>query len=142
MKHLATLICFFSLAGCRPAELITAPTGPPVVTLPAGYQWVSPDEAEKLIATETGLQILDVRSEDEIRSGAGWINQAQKASYLHDNKDYLRAADKSKPWLVYCALGPRSEFTAADMAPLGFKRVYLLRGGFNAWIAAHKSVVK
>ena len=142
MKSLVAIVALVLISGCKPPKTVKAPIGPPVVTLPASCQWVTPDEAEKLISSTPDLKIADVRMEEEIRSGAGWIKGAEAASYLHDNKPYLQKWDKDKPWLVYCALGPRSELTAIEMASLGFKKVYLLQGGFNAWLSANKPVQK
>jgi rhodanese-related sulfurtransferase len=130
------------LTACAPEPRPPAPIGPPEVTQPAHYRWLELDQAEKLTATTPDLQILDVRMEEEIRSGQGWIAKAMHTSYLDDNRHYLETLDRTKPYLVYCALGPRSELTAAEMAKMGFKSVSLLKGGFNTWLRAGKPVVK
>ena len=143
-KPLTLLALTFTLllTACTPEQRPPAPIGPPEVTLPAHYKWLSLDEAEQLIAATSDLQILDVRMEEEIRSGQGWIAKAVHTSYLDDNRRYLETLDKTKPYLVYCALGPRSELTAAEMAKMGFKSVSLLKGGFNAWLQAGKPLVR
>ncbi|MBL9113399.1 MAG: rhodanese-like domain-containing protein [Verrucomicrobiaceae bacterium] len=141
-RILQSLITFALLAACKPVPIPEPPSGPPEVKLPAHYEWVKVDAAEQLIASTPDLQIMDVRSDPEIKNGDGWLKGARWASYLHDNRRFLEVWEKDKPWLVYCALGPRSELTAADMAALGYKKVYLLEGGFNAWMAAHKPVQK
>ena len=141
-KPLTFLAIITTLNACTPEPRPPAPIGPPEVTLPAHYQWLELDQAEKLIATTPDLQILDVRMEEEIRSGQGWIAKAVHTSYVDDNRRYLKTLDKSKPYLVYCALGPRSELTAAEMAKMEFKNVSLLKDGFNAWLSAGKPVVK
>jgi phage shock protein E len=142
MNRLFFIICVLLLASCKRTPAPTPPSGPPEVTLPAHYEWLDVATAEKLIATTPDLQILDVRTDPEIRNGDGWIKGTRLGSYLHDNRRFLNEWDKDAPWLVYCALGPRSELTAADMAGMGYKKVYLLKGGFNAWMAAGKPVAK
>ena len=141
-RVLQILSIFAMLVSCDPGPIPTPPSGPPEVKLPAHYEWLKVDAAEKLMATLPDLQIMDVRSDPEITNGDGWLKGARRANYLLDNRRFLEAWEKDKPWLVYCALGPRSELTAADMAGLGYKKVYLLEGGFNAWIAARKPVQK
>jgi rhodanese-related sulfurtransferase len=41
--------------------------------------------------------------------------------------------DKNKPVLVYCAAGGRSASAAKDLKKAGFKKVYDLEGGYDAW---------
>jgi len=130
------------LAGCGPAPIPSSPDGPPAVSLPAHYEWITPAVASQLIAANSALKIADVRSEEEFRQPAGRIPKALLAPYLTGNQRYLEQWDKDVPWLVYCALGPRAELTAADMASMGFKKVYLLKGGFNAWLAEGLTVEK
>lgn len=130
------------LSGCGPAPMPPAPEGPPAVVLPQAYEWITPAQAGQLIASNPELKIADVRTEEEFHGGAGRISGALLAPYLGGNQRYLEQWDKDKPWLVYCALGPRSELTAADMAKMGFKKVYLLKGGFNAWLAEGRPVQK
>ncbi len=124
------------LASCGPAPIPPAQEGPPSISLPAHYEWLTPENAAQLIATSPNLKIADVRSEEEFYLPAGRIPKALLAPFLTGNQHYLETWDKDAPWLVYCALGPRSELTASDMAGMGFKKVYLLKGGFNAWSAA------
>ena len=41
--------------------------------------------------------------------------------------------DKEKMVLVYCASGGRSRSAMKKMKDMGFKTIYNLSGGFNAW---------
>lgn len=138
----AALCTLLLLCGCGPPPIPPAPAGPAAVQLPPNYEWITPAQAAQLIATHPDLKIADVRTEDEFHRGAGRIAGALLAPYLDGNQRYLDQWDKDKPWLVYCALGARSELTAADMAKMGFKKVYLLKGGFNAWLAEGRPVEK
>ncbi|MDB6120330.1 MAG: Rhodanese domain protein [Verrucomicrobiaceae bacterium] len=118
-----------------------APLAPPQAVLPAAYAYVSPDEAEKLIASTPPLGILDVRDQSEMHE-VGMISGARPCPYLSDNTKMLHGFDRKQPFLVYCAIGGRSEYTAEAMSQLGFEHVYILKGGINAWRAAKKPVVK
>ena len=144
MKSLALILLCCTLVGvtgCRPPPA-AAPLDPPMVKLPAQYEYLTPDQAEKLIASTPGLGILDVRDDQEMHAVAGVIDKARPCSAFAGNQGILQTLDRHQPWLVYCAIGARSEGTAATMAELGFDKVYLLKGGFNAWVAARKPTVK
>lgn len=144
MKHRVLLCLTLALAftGCDKPVVVDAPTSPPAAVLPAAYKVLAPDEVEQLIATTPPLGILDMRQEEEIHDGNGWIANATPCPYFSDYRSALQKLDRGQPWLVYCAIGGRAEYTAATMAQLGFQRVYLIKGGFNAWRAAGKPVVK
>ena len=131
----------FGIAGCG-KPLPEAPVAPPEAVLPASYQQLSPDAVQQLIASSSALGILDVRDEAEMRNGNGWIANAQSCPYFSDYRARLQKLDRSQPWLVYCAIGGRAEYTAATMAELGFQHVARLKGGFEAWRAAGKPVAR
>jgi rhodanese-related sulfurtransferase len=117
-------------------------TSPPETSLPANCREISPIETEALLKAKPDLEILDMRVETEWGE-EGHIQGAQLANfYRKDVQVYLAAMDRTKPYLVYCAIGERSKQTAVQMAELGFKEVYVLAGGLNAWKAAGKPVVK
>ncbi len=78
-------------------------------------------------------QLLDVRTAGEYKSGhiknalqADWLNKQQ----FEERTKYL---DKSKPLLVYCASGVRSEQAAKWFLKNGFTSVYNLEGGTSGW---------
>lgn len=119
-----------------------APTMPLAVILPSNYQWLAAEQVTDLRNRTPNLGILDVRDDVEMRDGHGWIGGAQPCSYFAGVKDKLAVLDRERPWLVYCAMGGRSELMAKDMADLGFKQVYLLKGGFIEWRAKKMPVVK
>lgn len=117
-------------------------TSPPETVLPANCREISPAETEAMLKAKADLVILDMRVETEWGE-EGHIQGAQFANYYRqDLKGYLAALDRTKPYLVYCALGERSKQTAVQMAELGFKEIYVLAGGLNAWKAAGKPIVK
>ena len=45
----------------------------------------------------------------------------------------ISALDKSKPYFVYCLSGKRSGDAAKQMDSVGFKSIYLLKGGYKDW---------
>jgi thioredoxin len=80
-----------------------------------------------------GVQLLDVRTAGEFRSGhikgalqADWTDAEQ----FKDRTQYL---DKSKPVYVYCLSGGRSAQAAKMLQEQGFTEVVNLQGGINAW---------
>ena len=141
MKRLCGLIICGVLTGCggKPAA---APTMPLPVILPGNYQWLKPDQVEELRKRTPGLGVLDVRDEGEMRDGHGWIPGAEPCSFFAVAETKLATLDRERPWLVYCAIGGRSELAAKAMATMGFKQVYLLKGGFIEWRAQKKPVTK
>jgi thioredoxin len=100
---------------------------------------LSADEFEKSI-TKDSVQILDVRTPGEYASGH--IKNTLLANW-NDAKEFERRIsfiDKSKPVYVYCLAGGRSAAAAAKMRSMGYKNVYELKGGINAWKAANKNL--
>lgn len=94
-------------------------------------QVLSVSDFEKGIA-QNAIQILDVRTAGEFRSGhiakalqADWNNPSQ----FRDRTQHL---DKNKPVYIYCLSGARSAAAARVLREQGFT-VYELAGGINAW---------
>lgn len=87
-----------------------------------------------------GAQILDVRTPGEWNEGI--IEGATMANiYEEDFEQQLEKLDKDKPVAVYCKVGGRSGQAMAKMKELGFKEVYNLNGGMDAWKGAKKPTV-
>jgi thioredoxin 1 len=85
--------------------------------------------------------VLDVRTNDEYNQGH-LENAVMIDYYKPDFKQRLAKLDKAKPVFVYCAAGARSEAAAQALVDLGFKQVYDLQGGMNAWKKAKMPIVK
>lgn len=99
---------------------------------------LSADAFEKEITTKENIQILDVRTPGEFFSGH--IKNALQADWNNKAEFERRLAfiDKDKPVYVYCLAGGRSAAAADKMRKAGYKNVYELKGGTNAWRAANK----
>ena len=81
---------------------------------------------------EADAQLVDVRTPDEFAKGH--IAGAVLNDWLEDGfLDRAKTLDKSKPVLLYCAAGGRSEEAVAAMKKDGFANVVDLAGGFNGW---------
>ncbi|MFN4144882.1 MAG: rhodanese-like domain-containing protein [Runella sp.] len=79
--------------------------------------------------------LLDVRTDGEV--AAGVIEGAKQMDFNGPHFEHqLDGLDKSKPVFVYCAVGGRSGSAMRMMKQKGFKEVYNLDGGINAWRAA------
>jgi rhodanese-related sulfurtransferase len=143
MRRWLLVLPFFVL-GCEPAPKTVAEFEPPAVALPASVQELSPADAERFLAAHADARVIDARTEAE-RQQHGHMPRAEFFDYLHGQPslDRLKAIeDKSKPCLIYCAIGGRAKLLAVEMIHMGFTEVKLLQGGFNAWVAAGKAVAR
>lgn len=109
-------------------------------TAPAAKN-VTPDEAEKLLKENPKIVVLDVRTEDEFKSGH--IPGAKNLDIMsQDFPQKLAALDKDTTYLVHCAAGSRSARACKAMDQLKFTSIYHLNTGFKAWEKAGKPVEK
>lgn len=93
------------------------------------YKRISIDEAKALVDAG-GVTIGDVRDADSF--GAARIENA--INVAHETMDeFLAAADKNKPLLLYCYHGNSSQGAANYFSELGFVEIYSMDGGFEAW---------
>lgn len=98
-------------------------------------------EAFDKLRADPANQILDVRTEEEFE--AGHISGAVNIDFTEpDFEQKVALLDKSKPYLVYCAVGGRSAKASKKMEAAGFVTVYDLSTGFTSWEAAGKPVEK
>ena len=86
-------------------------------------------EAREMVAN--GAQLVDVRSPQEYGMGAipGSLNVPLQS--IHAAEQHL---DKSKPVIVYCASGMRSEQAKGVLSQLGFDAVHNL-GSVNKYMS-------
>ena len=106
----------------------------------AGFKIENPNQPPKVVELNVEeakgmldrgeIQLFDVRPETEsaiARIAAG--RSLDSAGMDH----YLRSLDPSTPIAFYCHHGIRSRGVAEQMLSKGFKKVYNLRGGIDAW---------
>ncbi|MCY7351853.1 MAG: rhodanese-like domain-containing protein [Cytophagaceae bacterium] len=92
------------------------------------------DFAQTLAATPQ-VQLVDVRTPEEFEKGH--LKGARNVDYRSEQFEVLAAKlDKSRPVFVYCQVGGRSRAAADWLTKQGYKTVYDLKGGFQAWSAA------
>lgn len=95
------------------------------------YKRISQEEAKKIMDTESDIIILDVRTEEEFKSGH--INNAINIPNEEiSDFEITKLPDKNKKILVYCHSGYRSLEAAAKLALLGYKNIFEF-GGIMTW---------
>ena len=101
---------------------------------------VTPDEAEKLLAENPGMIVLDVRTPEEFEHEH--IKGAVNVNLFDTDFDAAVAAlDQTKPVLVHCQAGRRSSQALLDLAgKVKFAKVYHLSSGIKGWKDAKKPV--
>lgn len=86
-------------------------------------------EAQYLLAQQPEITVLDVRTNSEF--AGGHLQNAANLDYNAPNfANQLEKLDKSKPYLVYCAVGGRSRKASQLMQEMGFKQIYNAAEGF------------
>jgi thioredoxin 1 len=100
-----------------------------------------PEEAKAFLDANSDAQVLDVRSAREHRNGA--LPGAVLISFSDANfEQRVRALDKTKPVLVYCAGGFRSRKSVAILKEQGFMNIQHLHRGYHSWQLAGLPVEK
>jgi rhodanese-related sulfurtransferase len=95
------------------------------------FESVSPLQAKSMIETRKDLLLVDVRSPDEFRRGA------LPGSTLIPFWDFTKGRydlPKDKPILLVCAVGGRSLAVGQLLNAKGYREVYNLKGGLEAWV--------
>jgi rhodanese-related sulfurtransferase len=94
----------------------------------------------KLLMSVDDIQIIDVRTIDEHKSG--YIEASLNIDFYDSNFiDSLNVLDKSITTVVYCKSGNRSGKSALIMKSLGFKNVYNLKEGMNGWLSNRNEII-
>lgn len=112
-----------------------------VVAAKARIREVSSDEAEAAIAKADLL--LDVREADEFAAG-------HLPGALHVSRGMLEFklggtsafADRGLKVVLYCKSSGRAALAAVAMQEMGYTDVVSIAGGYDAWLAAGKPVVR
>jgi thiosulfate sulfurtransferase len=93
------------------------------------FQHISPSQARALLDTGAPT-IVDIRDPavyaQEHIAGAVQLGQ-------HNAAEFIAAADKATPLIVYCYHGISSQGAAQFFVEQGFAEVYSLDGGYEGW---------
>lgn len=102
---------------------------------------VNTDEFETLLADDSSVQLLDVRTPQEYAQG--FIANSTLMNFNDPSfKAQLEGLHKNKPVAVYCHSGARSNQAFEMMKEMGFKKIYELQGGIVAWQEDGKQIQK
>jgi len=97
-------------------------------------------EATRLINSANAV-LVDVRETKEYEGG-----RLPSAAHIPLSQLGSRGGELTRlvgrPIIVYCLSGQRSRMAVAALAKLGFKDIYTLRGGYQAWKDAGLPVEK
>ena len=106
--------------------------GPPSSESEAGasFRTITPLEAKSLIEARKDIVLVDVRSPEEFEGGT------LPGATLIPFWDFAKGRfdlPKDKPILLVCAVGGRSLACGQILASKGYREVYNLKGGLDAW---------
>lgn len=105
---------------------------PSLAQAPTKARALTPKQAQQVMTTTPGIVILDIRTPEEYRSGH--IKGAENMDfYSRDFQKDLNALDKTKPYLIYCRTGRRSNVTIKYMEQMGFENILHMAKGIMDW---------
>lgn len=114
-----------------PEATVTEGTESETAEKQAVYENITADEAKKIMDTERGYVILDVRTESEYAEG-----HIPGAILIPDYEITEKAesilTDKNQKILVYCRSGRRSKNAAEALLALGYTNIWEF-GGIIDW---------
>ena len=128
IKLLAALLATGALlvAGCSTTE--------------GALETVTPTDAAEVIASDSEVVVIDLRTPDEY--AAGIIDGAVNIDFYDtDFAAQLDSLDKDVHYVVYCRSGNRSGQAMGTFADLGFAEITEVDGGIVDWYAAGLPVV-
>ena len=99
------------------------------VNEPAGIRQLSAPELKAMIDTGVPFELIDVRTADE-RAIAHIEGSRLLDKGCHD---YLLGLDRNTAIVFQCHHGIRSQSAAEYFVQQGFRNLYNLRGGIEAW---------
>jgi phage shock protein E len=98
-------------------------------------------EASKLLANNSDIIILDVRTPREFNDGH--IKGAKNINIADgDFQSQIEKLNRDSTYFVYCRTGNRSGRAIRLMEQLDFKSIYHLQHGITEWVGEGKPVVK
>ncbi len=97
-----------------------------------GGKRLSASEAVRMINDREPL-VVDLRASADFKKGHLLNAINIPAMKIADRTSEL-GKDKSRPIILYCALGGSSREAAMKLRKLGYTEVYPMRGGMNGWL--------
>ena len=141
MKTLLCLLAASMASLFLPATAADKAAAKTPAEAPATKRFRNVDVAEwETLRKDAKVVVLDVRTTEEFADGhmQGAINLDIRGGKFAET---LAGLDKTKTYLVHCAVGGRSAKACGQMDGLKFEKVLNLSGGITAWEAAgHKPV--
>jgi rhodanese-related sulfurtransferase len=94
---------------------------------------LSQEEWKSGVESDSGSQIIDVRTQEEIDEG--FIPNSIHADIQQPQNfmTKIEELDKSNDYYLYCRSGARSSQAGQIMNQLGFENTFNLKGGFKKW---------
>lgn len=105
-----------------------------------GYTDVTVQQAKDMLDKGEGLVLLDVRTPEEYAEGHIQNSKLLPLQELRQRAE--KELPKDSTIVVYCRTGVRSAQASQILVDLGFREVYNVLGGIEAWKAAGAAVVK
>ena len=102
---------------------IENPNAPPKV------RPLSVEALSDMLASKKPILLLDVRTEDE----RDIVKLEGSVRFSSDDPEILDDVDRAMPVVLYCHHGVRSRAAAEHCLRLGFREVYNVTGGIDAW---------
>jgi rhodanese-related sulfurtransferase len=96
-----------------------------------GIKQLSAKEFEQ----KKGMMLLDIRSDKEYKQGH--IPGAAHVP-LSEIGERVKKLKKDKELVVYCQNGSRSIWAIKRLMGMGYKNLFNLKGGYNAWKRNHR----
>lgn len=103
---------------------------------------ISCEELQKLAASETAVDVIDVRTPVEFRAVHCTHARNVPLDTLKPESVIAERADADQPLYVICKSGARAEKACAAFIAAGFNNVVNVEGGTDAWAAAGLPVVR
>ena len=93
------------------------------------FKEINPHLVQEMIE-DGAVNVVYIRDTGSYASG-----HIPNAVSLNDQnvKEYIETTDKETPLVVYCYHGNSSRGAAEYLSQQGFKEVYSMTGGFDAW---------
>jgi len=127
MKNLMLIFLLVGI-GCTPAEKKET-----TETAATGTTSLDVKKFNEMISADKDAVLLDVRTPKEVADGM--IPGAIMIDFTApDFAGKISELDKEKTYFVYCKAGGRSSRAIEQMKGVGFKKLYNLEGGYDAWL--------